>query len=105
MSLPCWSQGGKIETHLLYTDISPLPWEFRVYTPPCYEPLTNQFYPLLILIHGSTFTDDQWDRLGVDETADALIAAGEVSPFLILMPRDRVWSEPTEDPFGKALTD
>ena len=28
----------------------------------------------LYLIHGQSFNDDQWDRLGVDETADRLIA-------------------------------
>lgn len=102
---PCWSQGGKIDTHLLYTDISPWPWEFRVYTPPCYEEQTEKQYPLLVLIHGSTFRDDQWDRLGADETADALIASGDLPPFLILMPRDRIWTEPEKDPFGIALVE
>ena len=103
--LACWQEGGKIEDHLLYTEISPLPWEFRIYTPPCYDQQTDRHYPLLILIHGSTFNDDQWDRLGADETADRLIANGTAAPFLILMPRDRVWVEPTEDPFGEALVD
>lgn len=58
---------------------------------------------MLILIHGSTYTDSQWDDLGVDETADALIASGQAPPFIILMPRDRVWLEPEEDPFGDAV--
>ncbi len=104
--LACWTQGGKITRHTLRTPVSPLPWEFRVYTPPCYEQQTERQYPLLILIHGSTFNDDQWDRLGADETADALIASGELPPFLILMPRDRIWTdEPKDDPFGEALVD
>lgn len=99
----CWSEGGRIEQHVLYTDLSPWPWEFRVYLPPCYDQQPERRYPTLTLIHGSTYTDDQWDRLGVDETADALIAAGEARPFLIVMPRDRVWREPDEDPFGQAV--
>ncbi len=88
---------------MLYTEISPNPWEFRVYVPPCYDQEPGRRYPVLILIHGSTFNDDQWDRLGADELADRLIAAGELEPFLIFMPRDRVWVEPAEDPFGEAL--
>jgi enterochelin esterase-like enzyme len=102
---PCWQLGGSIEKKLLYTEVDPLPWEFRVYTPPCYDSQPERQYPILILIHGSTFTDQQWDRLGADETADQLIAAGETSPFIILMPRDRVWTEPDEDPFGRALVE
>lgn len=102
--LPCLAQGGTIARHTLRTPISPLPWEFRVYTPPCYLEWPERRFPLLILIHGSTYTDDQWDRLGADETADALIASGELPPFLILMPRDRVWTDaPDDDPFGQAL--
>lgn len=89
--------------HTLSTDLSPLPWQFRVYTPPCYNQETDRRYPLLILIHGSTYTDSQWDDLGADETADRLIRDGQAPPFLILMPRDRIWIEPTEDPFGEAL--
>jgi enterochelin esterase-like enzyme len=92
-----------MEIQQLYTDLSPWPWEFRVYVPPCYDQQNERRYPTLILIHGSTFNDDQWDRLGADEVADTLIAAGELPPFLIVMPRDRVWVEPAEDPFGEAI--
>jgi enterochelin esterase-like enzyme len=92
-----------VTQHTLRTTTAPLPWEFRVYTPPCYNEHPEARYPLLILIHGSTYTDSQWDDLGADETADTLIASGEIPPFILLMPRDRVWSEPHEDPFGEAL--
>ncbi len=103
--LACWEAGGQIEQHQLYTELSPWPWEYRVYTPPCYAQQPERRYPLLILIHGSTFTDDQWDRMGADETADTLIASGETPPFIILMPRDRVWRDPPDDPFGQALAE
>ncbi len=101
----CLEAGGQIEQHRLYTDLSPWPWEFRVYSPPCYQENLETRYPTLILIHGSSFNDDQWDRLGADETADRLIAEGEIPPLLILMPRDRRWVEPVDDPFGQAVVD
>jgi enterochelin esterase-like enzyme len=40
------------------------------------------------MLHGQTFNDAQWDRIGADEAANALIAAGEVAPFIIVMPYD-----------------
>ena len=99
----CWHQGGRIETDQIRTGLLRLPLEFRVYLPPCYNQLTSHRYPVLYLIHGQNYNDDQWDRLGVDEIADELIAAGEVPPFIVVMPRDRVWSQPTEDRFGQAV--
>jgi enterochelin esterase-like enzyme len=100
---PCWQSGGRVTRHILPTDLSPLPWDFRIYTPPCYDSQVDRAYPLLILIHGSGFTDSQWDDLGADETADALIGSGAAPPFIILMPRDRIWVAPVRDPFGEAL--
>lgn len=85
------------------TVLLPQPLVYRIYLPPCYDQQLQRSYPVLYLIHGQTYTDTQWDRLGAPETADRLIAAGEVVPFLIVMPRDRVWLEPTEDNFGKAV--
>ena len=39
------------------------------------------------------------------KAADALIAAGEMPPLLIVMPRDRSWSQPTEDKFGQVVAE
>jgi enterochelin esterase-like enzyme len=99
----CWQEGGVIATGQVQTEQLPLPLDFRVYLPPCYQEQRERRYPVLYLIHGQSFNDDQWDRLGADETADRLIAEGQVSPFMIVLPRDRVWSQPTEDMFGQAV--
>ncbi len=101
--LACWATGGRIETGQLTTSLLNAPLDYRVYLPPCYDEQPGAYYPVLYLIHGQSFTDDQWDRLGADTTADTLIASGEVAPFLIVMPRDRVWTEPTKDRFGEAV--
>ncbi len=95
--------GGKVEVYEFTTSLLPDPLVYRIYLPPCYDEEIERSYPVLYLIHGQTYTDTQWDRLGVPETADRLIAAGEVGPFIVVMPRDRIWLEPTEDNFGLAV--
>lgn len=99
----CLNAGGGIEELELESEILDRELLFRVYTPPCYTERSEQSFPVLYLIHGQSFTDDQWDRLGADETADELIAAGELPPFLIVMPLDRSSAQPSVDPFGQAL--
>jgi len=81
------------------------PLAFRVYLPPCYGVDPTLRYPVLYLLNGQTFTDDQWDRLGADETASALISAGELPPFLIVMPHDAGWRRPDMDGFDEALVE
>ncbi|RPI80997.1 MAG: hypothetical protein EHM41_21540 [Chloroflexi bacterium] len=77
---------------------------FRVYLPPCYDRETEISYPVLYLIHGQSYNDDQWDRLGADEAADRLISRGETPPFLIVMPRDReLNTQPDTNMFGESV--
>jgi enterochelin esterase-like enzyme len=95
--------GGSVEVSEIRTTLLPAPLVYRIYLPPCYEEDTDQSYPVIYLIHGQTYSDTQWDRLGVPETADRLIRTGQVPPFIVVMPRDRVWLEPTEDKFGQAV--
>ena len=79
--------------------------EYRVYLPPCYDEQPERLYPVLYLIHGQNYNHDQWDRLGVDETADAMIASGDIPPLIIVLPRDRSWEQPTDDNFGTVLAE
>jgi enterochelin esterase-like enzyme len=81
----------------------PNPLDYRIYLPPCYAEALDQHYPVLYLVHGQSFTDDQWDRLGVDETMDKMVASGEISPFIIVMPRDTNWGTAEQDPFDEAV--
>lgn len=82
----CLEIQGRIERTAFQTQFQWRPFEVRIYYPPCYDPQPEELYPLLVMIHGQTYTDDQWDRLGLDEAADSLISAGESRPFLIFMP-------------------
>ena len=103
---PCLVAGGRIEQHTL--DSASLEGEltFRVYTPPCYQKHADERYPVLYLIHGQTYNDDQWDRLGADEVADELIASGDKPPFLIIMPADAShYTQPAANNFDEAVVD
>lgn len=104
-SLACWSAGGHIVKGSLTIHMLRTPLLFRVYLPPCYDQEPERRYPVLYLFHGQSFNDDQWDRMGVDETADWLIAAGEIPPFIVVMPFERYGGQPTDTYFSQAIVE
>lgn len=69
----------------------------RIYLPPCYSNHPARRYPTLYLLHGMNNTDEQWVRLGVPETADQLIHAGQVLPFIIVMPNETLSDQDPDD--------
>jgi enterochelin esterase-like enzyme len=77
-----------MESASITTELQPWPVDLRIYLPACYDSTRNPGYPLLILLHGQTYTNDQWDRDGMDEAADRLISAGIVPPVIIVMPSE-----------------
>jgi enterochelin esterase-like enzyme len=99
----CIQAGGEVVLEHLRSDLLRLPMEVRVYLPPCYKEQSGQRYPVLYLLHGQNFTEEQWIDLGVVETTNRLIAAGEVPPFLIVMPRDRLWQDPPQTSFDEVF--
>jgi enterochelin esterase-like enzyme len=101
--LACLKEGGRYEKGSLSTKLLRTPLEYRVYLPPCYSENPSERYPVLYLIHGQGFKDDQWDRIGADEAADRLIADGEIPPLIIVMPYERYGGQPTETKFAEAL--
>jgi enterochelin esterase-like enzyme len=101
----CDGGAGQIITDTLRTDLLPLPLGYRVYLPPCYSQQPEQRFPSLYLIHGQSFNDDQWDRLGVNETVDRLSAVGKIAPMIIVMPYDRYGGLSDESNFGKVVAD
>jgi enterochelin esterase-like enzyme len=93
----CPETAGRIEAREVPVKSDHSVIKVRVYLPPCYSPHPENNYPLLILLHGKLFTEDQWERLGATRAADALITSGETIPFIIAMPRE-------DDTTGEALT-
>lgn len=101
----CWKRGGRFELGELESQLLPEPLSYRIYMPPCYDEQAERRYPVLYLIHGQSYNDDQWERLGAGAVVDRLSAGGELPPFIIVMPRNRVWKEPTEDNFGSSVAE
>lgn len=67
-------------------------WSYAVYLPDGYETSTLR-YPVLYLLHGHAGGQYDWVNLGhIQQTADALIARGDMPPAIIVMPdADSTW--------------
>jgi enterochelin esterase-like enzyme len=91
---PATADGACTETqgHFTAVDVPSAylgyPIATRIYTPPCYAS-SDELYPVLYLIHGLNFNEDQWERLGIGSEADKLIASHDIAPLIIVLPRDR----------------
>ncbi len=99
--LTCLTGSGRVESRAL--DSTNPAQEFLIYLPPCYQQKSDERYPVLYLLHGQTYTDDQWVRLGAPSAADDLIHSGEVPPFIMVFPDDRYWNLPPGGGFGDRL--
>jgi enterochelin esterase-like enzyme len=99
----CLIQPGHVEEGQLNS--TDPPQAFLIYLPPCYEEKSDQRYPVLYLLHGQTYTDDQWIRLGAVDVIDELILSSKSTPFIIVFPDDRYWNLPAGTGFGQRLVD
>ena len=99
----CKEQVGRIEKGSLTTVQLEEPLDYYVYLPPCYDERLDEKYPVLYLIHGLGFTNDQWLRLGAAEKSDELITEGKIPPLIIVFPHDRLQLWPNHDNFGEVL--
>jgi enterochelin esterase-like enzyme len=84
LSQPGRVEHGEVDSATL---VRPLP--YRIYLPACAGTLSYENLPTLYLLHGLTYDDSQWDRLGAPALANHMIAEGAASPFLIVMPWER----------------
>ncbi len=84
----CSDERGIFEFFEIPSSVMNYPIEGRIYLPPCYGVEIDRRYPVLYFLHGQSFNDDQWDRLGADESLDAMVLTGEIEPFIIVMPKE-----------------
>ena len=99
---PCQSTSGEVRREEIPSPYLAQPPAFRVYYPPCYDGSGRTRYPVLYMLHGQTYNDDQWERLGMTAATDELIASGTSRPFLIVMPYE---TEDFADPYSSGYTD
>jgi enterochelin esterase-like enzyme len=52
------------------------------------------------MLHGQTYTQDQWVRIGAPTVADQMIHDGESQRFIMVFPDDRYWNSPAGSGFG-----
>jgi enterochelin esterase-like enzyme len=103
---PCAQTRGNFEFHEIQTTHMTHPLQFRVYLPACYGMEKNRLYPVLYILHGQSFNDDQWDRLGMDEALDSMIVSGEVQPMIIVMPKESNYmNNQWDSKYGPALAE
>ena len=101
--LGCLTQPGQTEQG--FVEETTPPQEYLIYLPPCYDFDESTHYPVLYFLHGQTYTDDQWVRLGAIKVMDRLFLDEEISPFIIVFPDDRYWNVEAGPGFGQRLVD
>ena len=99
--LTCLTQPGRVIKGSVNTTNPPQ--LFLIYLPPCYDVQLNEKYPVLYLLHGQTYQEDEWVRLGAPNEADFLIHSGKAVPFIIVFPDDRYWNVQAGGGFGDRL--
>lgn len=108
----CALETGSLDHAQIESAVLTSPLAYQVYTPPCYQAFPQQRYPVVYLLHGYGFSENQWVRLGVVELADRLISQGEIQPIIIVLPQEsdqlgqppqEQFGQPTRNYFGDAL--
>ncbi len=97
--LACLNQAGQVQRDLISTT-NPQQ-SFLIYLPPCYEDFADTRFPVLYLLHGQTYTEDQWVRLGAPQALDDLIHSQKSVPFIAVFPDDSLWNLQSGWRFGE----
>lgn len=80
------AQAGSVVSRHFRSEALGREWAYNVYLPDGYENGTLR-YPVMYLLHGNAGDENEWVAKGhVDQAADALIAAHEIPPTVIIMP-------------------
>ncbi|MBN1967620.1 MAG: SBBP repeat-containing protein [Anaerolineae bacterium] len=76
-------EGSSVRQEAFYSDVLGREMQYTVYLPAGYE-ATEMRYPVLYLLHGRGDSMEAW--LTVRGVFDDLIAAGDLPPFIAIMP-------------------
>lgn len=76
---------GTLHVHSYRSTVANAPRQVTIYTPPAYDP--KRTYPVLYLLHGYGDDHTAWPLEGrVDVILDNLLAAGQATPMIVVMP-------------------
>lgn len=78
-------QGQFIDIEDNFSDLARENLRYRVYVPPCYFS-TQKRFPLVILLHGLSYREQQWEDLGVHTALEQGIRLGVLPPMILVMP-------------------
>ena len=100
----CNRQTGQIIDASVPSKLLFAPIALKIYLPPCYSKNSTLRYPVLYMLHGQTYTNDQWVRIGITASADKLIGDKRIDPMIIVMPNeDSSMTDPSTSKFGDAV--
>jgi enterochelin esterase-like enzyme len=99
----CLLDSGAVEDMAFSSEILAADFSYKIYLPPCYDSNLGQHYPVLYLLHGLSYDNQQWVRLGLASEMDALIQHGEVSPFIVVLPLEARFAPPESSLYGDAV--
>jgi enterochelin esterase-like enzyme len=99
----CSQTTGTVQDVSMNSEIYQAQVIFSIYLPPCYDIKAAIHYPVLYLLHGQTYDNHQWIRLGLADVTDELINSQKIAPLIIVLPNDPDWRQPDESPFGRML--
>ena len=78
---------GEVHHHFYMSDIIGDQRDYYVYTPPGYDPRSDQQYPVFYLFHGYSDDASGWTAVGrANIILDNLIADRKAKPMLLVMP-------------------
>lgn len=104
MKETCKSQTGEIVDYAVPSEILTAPVALKIYFPPCYDETSTTRYPVLYMLHGQTYSNDQWIRIGITSAANKLIEEKRIDPLIIVMPNETSsMSDAATSKFGEAV--
>ena len=101
----CRQAGGELVMETFISEHLQAEFNVITYLPPCYAAASGNGYPVLYLLHGFSYTNDQWLRLGLADAMDSLIMQGEIPPFIIVLPEEARPKPPQVSVFPEILTE
>jgi enterochelin esterase-like enzyme len=101
----CTEINGEVREESMDSEIFHAPVDYSIYLPPCFAANPSDRYPVIYLLHGQTYNNEQWPRLGLADVVDELIMVKNIPPIIIIMPNDPEWRQPEESSFGRMLVE